>query len=415
MGNAVYPEDDSYDRRGGAGLLAGTAGPAGPARLDPPHASALYLGQPASYLGQSAPHLGQSAPHPGRGYPAAQSAGWAALTTTGTSSPSTTLTDLRPVPPVPADRAPRLQPEGQHAIRLPRTWPQRTGGILIAGAMVTSAVWYIPSVLHDNRQLFTGSVASSGVITLNFSTGGVISTIDAKRGAPVKKGEVLAKEYAPDVSSLVDADKAAINADEKKIAQVKEAEVADPANAAVDAAQLAAAQAQDSLDQAQLATDQEKIVATEIIAPSSGVIVAANGLQGQNVTTSGIRDYVADSQQQSAVQGPAFSLLPEGPQTVRRVGVSTSAVPVFALRTSIDWQVIALIPESAVSRVRAGQRVFVSVPSDQVKDVPGQISEILPNPAQTTSGVFYQAVVNITGHSPVVPLNGMTADVEFGS
>jgi hypothetical protein len=133
---------------------------------------------------------------------------------------------------------------------------------------------------------------------------------------------------------------------------VKEAEVADPANAAV--------------------------------------IVAANGLQGQNVTTSGIRDYVADSQQQSAVQGPAFSLLPEGPQTVR-------------------------IPESAVSRVRAGRRVFVSVPSDQVKDVPGQISEILPNPAQTTSRVFYQAVVNITGHSPAVPLNGMTADVEFGS
>jgi hypothetical protein len=28
--------------------------------------------------------------------------------------------------------------------------------------------------------------------------------------------------------------------------------------------------------------------------------------------------------------------------------------------------------------------------------------------------VFYQAVVNVTGHSATVPLNGMTADVQFG-
>jgi hypothetical protein len=39
---------------------------------------------------------------------------------------------------------------------------------------------------------------------------------------------------------------------------------------------------------------------------------------------------------------------------------------------------------------------------------------VLSSPAQTSAGVFYQAIVNITGHSAAVPLNGMTADVEFG-
>jgi multidrug efflux pump subunit AcrA (membrane-fusion protein) len=411
MGNAVHPEDDRYDRRGRAGLLAGVTGPSG---LEFPHACALYLGQPSP--GQPSP--GQQAPgQPPPGQPAP-----------------------RPVPPAPADQ-PRptlpwpdqLQPgqawpdqlwldqippdqlEGQHAIRRARTWPQRIGGLLIAAAVVAAAVWYIPSVMHDNRQLFTGTVASSGVVTLNFSAGGEISELDVKLNATVKKGEVLAKENAPDDSSLVAADKDAIQADQYKIAQLKETVAADPANVAVDQAQLSTAKAQLSLDQAQLSADQLKILATEIIAPAAGVIVAANGQLGQTVTTAGIREYGIDSQQQSAAQGPAFSLLPEGPQTGHRVSASASAVPVFALRTSINWQVIVLVPESSVSRVQAGQRVAISVPSDHVKDVPGQVSEVPTSAAQTSAGVFYQVVVSITGHSPVVPLNGMTADVQFGT
>ncbi len=231
----------------------------------------------------------------------------------------------------------------------------------------------------------------------------------------MQKGQVLAREYAPDGASLVTADNAAIAADKAKIAEVRAAEVAKPANDAIYSAQLSAANAQLALDQAQLATDSMKIVTAEIVAPSAGVIVAANGQVGQTVTTSGIRIYEADSQEQSAAQGPAFSLLPEGPQTGRKVSESASAVPVFALRTSINWQVIVLIPESAVARVRAGQGVAISVPADHIKDVPGQVSDVLPTPTPTSAGVVYQAVVNITGHAAIVPLNGMTADVELGA
>jgi multidrug efflux pump subunit AcrA (membrane-fusion protein) len=404
----VHPEDEGYEWRGRAGLMAGTGD-----LLEPPHASALYLGQPPPR------RIRDHSP----AQPPVQSSGRVA------SSSAATLTDLRAVPPPPADQMlpgqmlpgqmlPDQmlpdQPRGQHSIRLARTWPQRAGGVLIAAAVVVSALWYIPSVMDDNRQLLTGTVASSGVITLNFSGAGEIAELDAKLNAPVRKGQILAKEYAPDASTLVAADKAAITADEAKIAQVKEAEAVNPANAAVDNAQLSAANAQLALDQAQMATDRMKIVTTEILAPSSGVIVAANGQVGQTVTTSGIRDYATDSQRQSAAEGPAFSLLPEGPQTVHRVNASASAVPVFALRTSINWQVIVLIPESSVARVRAGLQVMISVPADHIIGVPGQISDVLPSPAPTSAGVFYQAVVNVAGHSATVPMNGMTADVAFG-
>ncbi len=360
-GNAVHPEDENHERFGRAGPLAGRAGAS---TLEPPQVSALYPGQPRPRL-------------------------------------------VRDPPPA--------RPAGQHSIRLARTWPQRSGGILLAAAVAAAALWYIPSVMGDNRQLLTGTVASSGVITLNFSNAGEIAAINAALNKPVHKGQVLAREYAPDAASLVAADKAAIAADNAKIAEVKAAEAADPANDVIDNAQLLAANAQLDLDEAQLATDRMKIVTTEIIAPSAGVIVAANGQVGQTVTASGIRDYVADSQEQSAAEGPAFSLLPEGPQTVRRVSASASAVPVFALRTSVNWQVIVLVPESSVARVRPGQQVGISVPADHIKDVPGQISDVLPTPTPTSAGVFYQAVVNITGHAAIVPLNGMAADIEFGS
>jgi multidrug resistance efflux pump len=387
MGNAVHPEDENSERRGGSGLLAGTGG--APSH-EPPHLSVFYVGQPRPQLE--------------REYPPVRPPGRVA------SSPSATLTVPRPVPRHQAD-----PPETTDSVRSARTWPQRVGGILIAVAVVASAIWYIPNVLRDNRQLLTGTVASSGVITLNFSNAGEISELNAKLNTTVQKGQVLAREYAPDAASVVTADKAAIAADEAKIAQVRAAEVGHPANAAIDSTQLSAANAQLALDQAQLATDSMKIVTAEIVAPSAGVIVATNGQVGQTVTASGIRDYQAVSQDQSAAEGPAFSLLPEGPQTGRKISASASAVPVFALRTSDNWQVIALVPESAVARVRAGQRVAISVPSDHIKDVPGQVGDVLPTPTQTSAGVVYQAVVNITGHVANLPLNGMTADVELST
>jgi multidrug resistance efflux pump len=307
------------------------------------------------------------------------------------------------------------QPERPYWIRRPRTWPQRIGGILIAGACVVSAAWYVPRVISDDRQLLTGTVTSSGVIALNFTDSGQISKVDVRLNQLVRKGQVLAFEYDPNADTVVAADKETISAEQAKIAELRAAGAADPAAVPADSAQLAADKAELAVDEAQLATDRMKIAATEIIAPADGTVVAANGQPGETVTSVGIRDYTTDSGRTSASQRPPFSLLPEGPQSVRTAAGGGSALPVIALRVSTSWQVVALIPEGSVSAVRPGMAVRISVPAVHIADMRGQVDEVLPTPVPTTQGIFYQAVVAITGHTASLPLSGMAADVQLGS
>jgi multidrug efflux pump subunit AcrA (membrane-fusion protein) len=292
-----------------------------------------------------------------------------------------------------------------------RAWRARAAGVFIAGTCAVSAVWYVPRIIAADRSLLTGTVISTGVVTLNFASSGEISKIHVQLGQTVRKGQVLATEYAPEADSLISADKAAIAADQAKIAQLKAASPA-PAN---QQAEIAAAQAQLAEDQAQLATDKLKLAETEIVAPSDGTVVALNGQPGETVSTAGVKDYAADSQQVSGTQRPEFSLLPEGPQSVKQNGKSQSDLPVVALRTSDSWQVVAFIPEASVSGMNSGTHVTIDVPAAHITAMAGTIEEVLPNPVSTTQGVVYQAVVTVTGHAPGLPLDGMAANVQLGS
>src|SRR5215472_5142578 len=306
----------------------------------------------------------------------------------------------------PAGPPPALRPEGQASARprsrrsRRRTWPQVAGGALIAGACVAAAVWYVPRVMADDHGVITGTVSSTGVVALNFAAPGQIGKIKVHLNQVVRRGQVLAVEYAPDADSIVTADKAAIAAEQAKITQLKAAAAADPANA--------------SVDKAQLATDRLKVTGTEIIAPSAGIVVAANGQPGETVTSDGIRSYASDSQQRSTTQGPQFSLLPEGPQPIRQNAAQVASLPVIALRVSTAWQVIALIPEGSVREVKAGRKVTISVPTARITDLAGQVQQLIPTPVPTAQGLFYQAVITVTGRASGVPMNGMAADIQLG-
>ena len=262
---------------------------------------------------------------------------------------------------------------------------------------MATAAWYVPHVMADDRLVITGTVASSGVVALNFAASGQIGRLNVHLNQQVRKGEVLAVEYAPNADSIVTADKAAIAAEQAKITQLQSAEKTDPASASVDNADIAAARAQLASDKAQLATDRLKVTATEIVAPSGGLIVAANGQPGETVTSAGIRSYASDSGQQATTQGPQFSLLPEGPQPVRRDTAAVSSLPVIALRVSTAWQVIALIPEGSVAGIKAGQKVTIDVPTARITGLTGQVQQLIPTPVSTAQGLFYQAVIIVTG------------------
>ena len=300
---------------------------------------------------------------------------------------------------------------GQNRLRGRHAWRARAGSLIVAGCSLVGVAWYVPHVMDADHSLLTGTVISTGMVTLNFTNSGQIGKLPVRPGAAVHKGEVLATEYAPQAESVVSADKAAVIAEQAKIAQLK-AQRPAPAD---QQAQIEAAKAQLAEDQALQATDELKLTETEIVAPASGTVVAVNGAAGEVVTAQGVKEYATDSAQQSSSQRPAFSLLPEGPQSVRQNGKSGSSLPVIALRTSDAWQVVVLIPQDSVTGVTAGTKVLISVPAAHISNVAGAIQEVVPTPVSSSDGVAYQAVVTIDGSAPATPLDGMAADVRLAS
>jgi multidrug efflux pump subunit AcrA (membrane-fusion protein) len=314
-----------------------------------------------------------------------------------------------------ANSASQLRPKAVSVDHTPitgrRAWRARAGSLIIAGTCLAAAGWYVPHVMDADHSMLTGTVISTGVVTLNFANSGQISKLHVQLGAAVHKGEVLATEYAPQADYVVTADKAAVADEQAKIAELKGEKPAPPD----EQAQIEAAQAQLAEDQALQATDQEKLTESEIVAPAGGTVIAVNGAPGEVVTAEGVKEYNTDSETESTSQRPAFSLLPEGPQSVRENGKSGSALPVIALRTSDSWQVVALVPEGSANGITAGTRVLISVPAANISNIAGTIEEVVPTPVSTSQGVAYQAVVNIDGNVPTIPLDGMAADVRLSS
>lgn len=294
--------------------------------------------------------------------------------------------------------------ERQHISRV-----QRVGGLLIMAACIGAALWYVPRVVAADQHSLTGTVTSTGVIDLNFAKSGQLSKINVHMGQQVAKGDTLATESDPATQAVVNADKAAITADNAKLAELK----VQPGPS--QQADIAVANAQLQKDQAQLLTDQASLTGTRIVAQQPGTVVAVNGQPGEQVTSLGIRDYSSVSGSTPAGMTPQFSLLPEGPQSQIKATGSQSELPVVALRISDSWEVVVLVPESSVSTVRAGRAVTISVPAAGISGVAGRVAEVLPTPQSTASGVAYQAVVKVFGHQDTAPLSGMSADVELNS
>ena len=242
----------------------------------------------------------------------------------------------RPPGPGAEDQGPRRQP----------VTAQVLGGVLIAVIVVAAAAWYVPRIVAADARTFTGTVSSDGITDLNFANSGLVSKILVRPGMKVKAGEVLATETSAATTASVTADQAAIAADKAKVADLHAA--ADPALT------IAAAQAQLAKDQAQLAADEAKVAATQIVAPLAGrwwPSTASRGRQSPPLASAATRP-----RPRTRAHAPAFSLLPQGPAPNMKSSSSISAQPLLSLRTSADWQVKMLVPESSISDIHRAQR-----------------------------------------------------------
>jgi membrane fusion protein, macrolide-specific efflux system len=296
--------------------------------------------------------------------------------------------------------------QGQERARRHIRRPQRIGAVLIAGACIFGAAWYVPRIAAADGSSLSGTVTSDGIVYLNFSGSGQLATMTARVGQKVRKGQLLATEAAPAVAAVLAADRAAVTADKSELAAAQSAGTA----AAIDAAQ-----AQLARDQGQLAVDRADNAGTRIVAPSAGTVIAVNGQPGEIADADGIRDYSSQPQGTPITQPPLFSLFPDGPQSSVAADGSASAesLPVIALRTSSAWQVSVLVPESSVADVRTGEVVSIDVPAAGLTAIPGRVQELLATPIATSQGIDYQAVVTVLGRPQDSPPSGMAANVQL--
>lgn len=330
---------------------------------------------------------------------------------TGTELDETTGPEVAPtVGPEPGSgAAPAFA--GPDARRRDRTVTisQLAAGLVIGAVCLVAVLWYVPGIIRTDTQSFTGTVVSNGITNLNFASAGLVGRIQVHLGQAVKDGQVLATETSASAAKSLSADRAAITAAQANLAALK----AEPATPTTNAS-IASADAQLAKAQAQLSADKVALAGAQIVAPTGGTVIAINAQAGEAVTSAGVRTYSAASQGTSS-QSPPFSLLPEGPTTSVKNNNTQTALPMIALRTSTSWEVNALVPETHIAAVRAGQHATISVPAVGLQHVAAVVRQVAPTPVSTSAGTAYQVTLSVTGHREVTPLDGMTADVQLGS
>jgi len=330
---------------------------------------------------------------------------------TGSELDNTTTPELAPtvgLAPGPGAPPAFAGPEARRRDRTVTT-SQLAAGLVIGAVCLVAVLWYVPGIIRTDTESFTGTVVSNGITNLNFASSGLVGRIQVRLGQTVKDGQIMATETSASATKSLSADRAAITAAQANLAALK----AEPVTATTNAS-IATANAQLAKAQAQLSADKVARSGAQIVAPSGGTVVAINAQPGEAVTSAGVRTYSASSQGTSS-QSPPFSLLPEGPTTSVKSNSTQTALPMIALRTSTSWEVTALVPETHISAVRAGQSATISVPAVGLQHVRAVVRQVAPTPVSTSAGTAYQVTISVTGHRQTTPLDGMTADVQLGS
>ena len=281
------------------------------------------------------------------------------------------------------------------------TGPQRVLGLVIVVGCVLGAGWYVKQVVEADHATLTGTVISSGVLELNFGAAGQVQGIDVHVGEQVQRGQLLAVEVAPSARLIVSADVSAVRADRARVADLSHG------GAPADIAQ---ARSQLGHDLAQLARDRAALMATRIVAPAAGTVIAVDAQPGVTANSTGVVEYAGPATTKEVKRRPVVLAAARAAAEHGAAGRVGSAAGHRAAHLAA-WRVVALIPENSASKVRTGQDVTVGIPSAGLSNLRGRVIELLDAAVQTANGPSYQAVVVITGRPADPPLAGMSANI----
>ena len=148
-----------------------------------------------------------------------------------------------------------------------------------AAAAVTTRTESVSTGTIRQSVSASGSLAPAADESLNFSSPGVVTSVDVAEGQKVGTGQKLASIDSASLAATVAQDKATVAADQSRVDS-------DESNGVSDT-QLAADQAALTAAQNQLSSAKSALAGATLSSPITGVVAAVNLSVGQSVSGSG--------------------------------------------------------------------------------------------------------------------------------
>jgi macrolide-specific efflux system membrane fusion protein len=213
----------------------------------------------------------------------------------------------------------------------------------------------------------SATVASSNVVTANFTTSGTVTKIYVKLGQHVSKGAKLARIDATSADQQLTTAEDNLTAATDSLSRAKDSDD----TAAIDTAQSQVDSARDAVDSARAAVD-----GTVLYAPITGTIIAQNGVVGASSSTSG-----------SGTGGGGG-----GSST----SSSSSSGGFMQIADLTKMEVDADFPEADATKLKAGQAATITWNALTGATATGKVASIDPTATTSNSVVTYGVVVRLT-------------------
>jgi len=284
-------------------------------------------------------------------------------------------------------------------------------------AAAQGAVRSAQAVLTADKQQFASACPGgvtppsdpsvTGAVSLFLNCQHLSDTIQRDSGAVAAAQSELTREQALTAQSIHSAEQA-VSASTLSV-QVAQNDLSLQTSAATPA-NIALAQATVAKDRAAVTSAQNAVSELVVTAPADGTVTQVNGSVGDLVGDAGVRAF-AGPQSSTAQSQPDFSILPQSPQaTTPAPGSGFQSL--ISLEDASGWQVVAQVPESAVSHLHPGQSATINVVALGGASFHATLRWVVPVPVQgsSSSATMYQAVYALAS-VPTGVLPGMSASV----
>lgn len=222
----------------------------------------------------------------------------------------------------------------------------------------------------------TGTLAPAQDESLNFAVAGTVTSVEAKVGQTVKKGQTLATVSSAELGVTV--------AQAKSSVASAAARVDEDETNGVSATELAADQAALTAAKNQLVSANAQLADATLTSPISGAVVAVNLTEGQAVSGN------------SNSSGGSSSSGGQGSGGNSSSSSSTTSDAQVEVISTGSWIVNATVDSTSVDLIKAGDQAQLTV-TGSTDTVYGTIDSIGLVSSSTSNTASYPVVIDVTG------------------